>query len=236
MTTAHSVMVEHLLDKGVETVKVKWLGHASFLITSQDGTRIVTDPYKAGPSRNYTYDKINEAADIVTVSHEHGDHNAVEDVPGSPQAIRGVGSHQARGITFEGLGTYHDKSQGSQRGPNTIFSFVVDGIRLCHLGDLGHPLSDSDLANLGDVDVLLAPVGSGPTLELPEINGLCEKLQPKVVIPMHFQNDKCPFPRHTVDEFLVGKSSVRRTGTTEVEFAKEQLPASTEVVVLDHAL
>ena len=226
----------YLLGNGVETVKIKWLGHASFLITSQNGTRIITDPYEPGFRGIISYDRIDEAADIITVSHEHGDHNAVGDVPGAPQVIRGVGSRRAREIEFEGLGTYHDKSQGSQRGPNTIISFVVDGIRLCHLGDLGHPLSDSDLAELGDVGVLLAVTGGGPTLDLSEVNELCDNLQPKVVIPMHLKNEKCTYPLYGADDFVIGKDSVRRTGTTEVEYTMEQLPASMEVVVLDHAL
>ena len=96
-------------------MRVKWLGHASFLITATDGTRIITDPYRPNPP-SLAYKKISESAEVVTVSHEHGDHNDVGSVGGQPQVIRGVGAHKARNIEFKGFATYHDTAQGGQRG------------------------------------------------------------------------------------------------------------------------
>ena len=143
-------------------MKVKWLGHASFLITADDGTRIITDPYKSQSDGGLVgYAKINEAADVVTVSHEHNDHNHTADVGGSPEVVRGAGPQDARGIRFHGVATYHDTEQGAQRGANTVFCFDVDGVKVCHLGDLGHQLSSQQLSEIGEVDVLLAVAGGG---------------------------------------------------------------------------
>ncbi len=116
-------------------MKIKWLGHASFLITSDSGIKIITDPYETGGG--LSYGEIKESADIVTVSHDHFDHNNVAAVPGNPQVVKGTA--EVKGIEFKGISTYHDEAKGGQRGKNTILCFEVDGIRVCHLGDLGHP-------------------------------------------------------------------------------------------------
>ena len=215
-------------------MKVKWLGHASFLITSQDGTRVITDPYAVG--MGISYGEIREAADIVTVSHEHGDHNNVAAVSGSPDVVRDAGIRDARGIEFTGVASFHDDAGGSERGPNTIFCFAVDGVKLCHLGDLGHPLSAEQAAEVGDVDVLLAPVGGFFTIDAGVATQIIEMLKPRVVIPMHFSTDKCAYPIAAVDDFLKGKSNVRRVDGSEVEFTKDELPPPTEVVVLRSAM
>lgn len=188
-------------------MKIKWLGHSSFLITSGQGTRILTDPYKPGFRGMISYGPINESADIITISHEHGDHNDVASVGGNPEVIRGAGSFSAKGINFHGLATFHDKSEGKERGINTIFTFILDNMRICHLGDLGHSLNKSQLKEIGRVDVLMVPVG-GPaaTLDLPEVEDLCKRLIPKVILPMHFKSEKCAFPRYSVSDFLSGEA------------------------------
>ena len=133
-------------------MKIKWLGHASFMITSETGTKIITDPYVT--AENLNYGEIKESADIVTVSHEHGDHSNVSAVRGNPEVVRRVATIEIKGIKFKGLPTYHDNTQGKLRGNNAIFCFKVDGIRLCHLGDLGHQLSAQQVAELDRVDIL----------------------------------------------------------------------------------
>ncbi len=213
-------------------MKIKWLGHASFMITSEAGTKIITDPYVT--TENLNYGEIKESADIVTVSHEHGDHSNVSGVRGNPEAIRGTA--KVKGIEFKGIPTYHDDAKGQQRGKNTIFCFEVDGVRVCHLGDLGHPLSDKQAAELGSVDILLIPVGGFYTIDAKVAGQLCDKLKPKVIIPMHFRNDKCAFPIAGVDEFLQGKEGVSRLDASEVEFKQGELPATTKIVVLKPAL
>jgi len=213
-------------------MKIKWLGHASFMITSEAGTKIITDPYVA--TETLTYGEIKESADVVTVSHEHGDHSNVSGVRGSPEAVRGTA--KVKGIEFKGIPTYHDNTGGSQRGKNTVFYFAVDGIRVCHLGDLGHPLNDKQTAELGSVDILLIPVGGNYTIDAKVASQLCDRLKPKVIIPMHFKNDKCTFPIAGVDEFLQGKEGVSRLDTSEVEFKQGELSATTKTVVLKPAL
>ncbi len=213
-------------------MKIKWLGHASFMVTSETGTKIITDPYVT--TENLNYGEIKESADIVTVSHEHGDHSNVSGVRSNPEAVRGTA--KVKGIEFKGIPTYHDNTGGSQRGKNTVFYFAVDGIRVCHLGDLGHPLNDKQTAELGSVDILLIPVGGNYTIDAKVASQLCDRLKPKVIIPMHFKNNKCTFPIAGVDEFLQGKEGVSRLDASEVEFKQGELPATTQIMVLKSAL
>ena len=121
-------------------MKIKWLGHASFVITSDNGTKILTDPYE--PILGMNYGPIDESADIVTVSHEHGDHNNVAVVKGKPQVLKESAPAEIKGIRFSGVDTFHDNSGGSERGSNVIYCFDVDGVKICHLGDLGHRLGE----------------------------------------------------------------------------------------------
>ena len=215
-------------------MKIKWLGHASFMITSDAGTKIITDPYVTGGNLNYG--EIEESADIVTVSHEHGDHNNVAAVGGKPEVVRGTVPVEIKGIKFDGIPTYHDDAGGSKRGNNTAFCFEVDGIRVCHLGDLGHRLGNKEVAELGKVDILLTPVGGFFTIDAKVATEVCSKLAPKVIIPMHYKNDRCGFPISGVDEFLQGKEGVSRLDASEVELRQGELPATTQIIVLKPAL
>ena len=217
-------------------MKVKWLGHACFLITSDSGLKIITDPYEVGFRDIISYGPVNESPDIVTISHQHGDHNYTADLQGNPEIVQGTGTHQVKGIEFVGIPTYHDKVSGSERGDNTVFCFTVDGVRVCHCGDLGHPPDESTLRSLGRVDVLLIPTG-GPaaTLELDEAVALWEKLQPAVVIPMHFRNEKCKFPKYGAEELMKLKPTAVQAGKSEVEFSRGQLPSG-QILILDPAL
>jgi len=209
-------------------VKVEWFGQAAFLLTSEAGLRIITDPYDPVIG----YGEIAEEADVATVSHEHRDHNYVAGLKGSPQAVKETGLHEAKGIQFKGTATFHDKSQGSERGSNTIFCFSLDGIRVCHLGDLGHPLSAEQIAEIGQVEVLLTPVGGGPTINAAEATELINKLRPQVVIPMHFRTEKAALRFAAVDDFLADKKGVTRLDSSTYKVKKENLPEETQIVVL----
>jgi L-ascorbate metabolism protein UlaG (beta-lactamase superfamily) len=218
-------------------MKIKWYGHAAFLITSDQGVKIVLDPYESGAFGGaLTYGKIPDQADVALVSHDHADHNDPQSVPGSPEIVKGSGSKTARGISVKGISSYHDPSKGSERGANTIFTFTLDGIRVCHLGDLGHILNDKELAEIGPVDILLIPVGGHFTIDPKEATRVADQLKPKVVIPMHFKTEKVNFPIVPVEDFLKGKMRVKRAGKSEAVFDKASLPTQMEIVVLDYAL
>ena len=218
-------------------MKIKWYGHSAFLITSNQGVKIITDPYEPNAfGGQLTYGKIKDPADIVLVSHDHADHNHTKDLPGSPQIIKGAGLKTSKGISFKGVATFHDPSKGSERGENTAFSMEVDGIRVCHLGDLGHVLSQKEITEIGPVDILITPVGGFYTIDSKEATQVATLLKPKVVIPMHFKTEKCGFPIAPVEDFLKGKPKVKRSGVSEVTFEKASLPPEMEVVVLNHAL
>ena len=215
-------------------MKIKWLGHASFLITSDTGTRIITDPYTTGG--NLSYGEIRETADIVTVSHEHGDHNNASAVKGNPVLVNKAGNTEVKGVKFTGIPTAHDNEGGKLRGNNLIFCFEVDGIKVCHIGDLGHHLDETQTAELGKIDILLIPVGGNYTIDAEVASQVADKLSPRIIIPMHFKNARCNFPITGVDEFLKGKTNVTRLEVSESEFHKEHLPASSQIVVLEPAM
>ncbi|UCD10010.1 MAG: MBL fold metallo-hydrolase [Dehalococcoidales bacterium] len=215
-------------------MKIKWLGHASFLITVDSGVKIITDPYE--PIMGMNYKPIDESADIVTVSHGHGDHNNVAAVRGNPQIVDKSTPVEVKGIKFNGIDTYHDNSGGSERGANVIYCFEVDGIRVCHLGDLGHMLSDEQVASIGKVNVLMVPVGGNFTIDAGTADLVVEKLKSSIVIPMHFCNDRCPdFPVEGVDGFTDGKTNVTVMDASEIEYKAGEFPESTSIVVLKPA-
>jgi L-ascorbate metabolism protein UlaG (beta-lactamase superfamily) len=213
-------------------MNIKWYGQAAFLITSGSGLRIITDPF--APNENLTYGEIAEPADIITVSHDHFDHNNVAGVKGKPVVMKASG--EAKEIKFRGIAAFHDEAAGKQRGSNMIFCFSVDGISLCHLGDLGHPLSEKQVAEIGKVDILMIPVGGNYTIDAKVAGEVSSRLSPKIIIPMHFKNDRIPkFPVSTVDDFLKGKRNVTKLEVSEVEFKSGILPASAQIVVLKPA-
>jgi L-ascorbate metabolism protein UlaG (beta-lactamase superfamily) len=222
-------------------VNIKWLGHAAFLI---EGTvpkhgrlRIVTDPYQAGGyDGNVRYAPIREPADIVTVSHEHPDHNDVKQIPGAPIVVRKTGRHEVKGLTIEGILTCHDETSGRQRGLNTVFCFTLDDVRVCHLGDLGHVLAPKELAAIGPVDVLMIPVGGFYTIDAAQASLTVAALKPKLVLPMHYKTEALDFPIAGLEEFLKGKTGVKRLDAAELSVNKDTLPKTTEVWVLKHAL
>jgi L-ascorbate metabolism protein UlaG (beta-lactamase superfamily) len=213
-------------------MKLKWLGHACFLITSETGLKIITDPYPQGSGLSYL--PVNEAADIVVVSHDHFDHNNVASLPGKPEVV--TGATTIKGIQFKVIATHHDDSQGKERGSNTIFCFSVDGIKLCHLGDLGHRLSKAQIAEIGPVDILLVPIGGVFTVDAKMAGTVSDDLKPKVVIPMHCKTPKCDWPLNSIDDFASGKKNVKKLNSSEVEFKVGKLPETTEIIVLQPAM
>ncbi len=215
-------------------MKIKWLGHSCFVITSDKGAKVMTDPYKKD---TLGYSRPAEKVDAVTVSHDHYDHydpGFIASLPGKPQVIKNSKGGKAGDISIKGLDVWHDENKGKQRGPNVIFSFDVDGVNVCHLGDLGHQLSSSEINALGKVDVLLIPIGGVFTIDYKGAGTLCEAIKPRIVMPMHFKTAACSWLEFTAEDFIKDKKSVSKTGKTEIELDAERLPSEMQVVVLDY--
>ncbi len=217
-------------------MKIKWLGHAAFLITTSDETCIVTDPYRPGAFGAINYGPITTRADVVTISHEHDDHNYAAGVPGQHEVVKGTGRHEACGIGLVGVSTFHDRSGGAERGDNTVFIIETDGLRVCHLGDLGHELDAAKISEIGHIDVLLVPVGGTFTLDADAATRTVERIAPKITVPMHFRTPRCALPIAGVEPFLAGKQNVDAREDSEIEVSADTLPATSTVIVLQPAL
>ena len=214
-------------------MKIAWFGHSCFLIEGEGG-RVLTDPY----DKKVPYRAPNVEVDVVLISHEHSDHNAAERVKGTPIVLRGAGDHQAHGMTFHGIPSFHDEAGGAKRGPNTIFAFEMDGVHLAHLGDLGEPLTRAQAEALGGSEVAFVPVGGFFTIDADQAAALVHALPKlRVVVPMHYKTDRLPivFPIASVDKFAKRMENVRRIGTSEVTLTRADLPKSQEVWILEHA-
>ena len=218
-------------------MKITWLGHAAFLITSTNGATILTDPYESGSYDGaLAYKPIVEEVNVVTASHLHADHYYQHGLKGNPKIVMNPGVQKAGGFTFKGISTFHDSSGGSERGENIVFVFDVDDITVCHFGDLGHVLDENHIAEIGKIDVALIPVGGFYTINAHEATEIIKRISPKIVIPMHFKTEACSFPIETVDEFLKGKENIERIPSSEISLTKDELPTETHVKVLEHKL
>jgi L-ascorbate metabolism protein UlaG (beta-lactamase superfamily) len=213
-------------------VKITYIGHACFLIESKAAS-IVMDPFVAEVP--YRFPEVH--ADLVTVSHEHDDHNAVDRVLGHPVAVRGPGAHHVAGVAVTGIASSHDASGGSQRGQNTIFAFTLDGLRLAHLGDLGTPLDAAQREALRHVQVLFLPVGGFYTIDAATAAGVVRQLPDvRLVFPMHYRTVAVPdWPIAPVDEFLRTMDNARRIESPDVVLTSAELPETLEVWVLEPA-
>lgn len=172
-------------------MNLTWLGHATFILSTNTGLTVLLDPM--GPGVGYPLSPV-QGVDLVTISHEHSDHNNAGLAVGNPQILRGLAGADwakvdvtVKGVRVRTVGTYHDESQGSQRGKNAIFIFEMEGLRLAHLGDLGHKLTSEQVKAIGPVEVVLLPVGGFYTIDGRTAAAVVEQLQPRVAIPMHYK-------------------------------------------------
>ncbi len=215
---------------------ITYHGHSTFKIKGKRGT-VVTDPYD-----NYIGLTLpNMSADIVTISHDHKDHNAVSSLTGTarrknPFIVTESGEYEVGGISIFGVHTFHDANGGVERGSNQVFTSLVDGIKICHLGDLGHELTPEQLEEIGSVDVLLCPVGGVYTIDPEVAVKIIRAIEPGIVIPMHYKTEK-----HNEDVFGDLKTleaflkvyGVSPTPVPKLEIdSKASLPEETELVIL----
>lgn len=216
-------------------MEITYLNHSCFKIKGKNGT-LVTDPYQAGTGPSLP----SISADVVTLSHQHDDHNAGEKISGTarrdkPFLITEPGEYEIGGISVFGHASYHDAVEGKERGKNTVFTIFMDDLRVCHLGDLGHELTPSLLEELGTIDVLLVPVGGHYTIDAKQALAIVQQLEPSYVIPMHYRTEK---HSKTFDEVAPLQTFLTEYGMAPAPVAKlsvekSKLPEETELVVLE---
>ncbi len=163
-------------------MRIKWFGQSCFMITSESGVTIITDPFGKLP-----YRLPDVQPDIVTVSHNHMDHNNTKALKGNFKVFKEPAETEMQGVTIRGVETCHDNAGGKKRGKNIVFILTVDGIAICHLGDLGHILADDQIRGIGEVDILLLPVGGRFTIGAGDAATVKAQLQPVITIPMHYR-------------------------------------------------
>lgn len=217
------------------------MGHASFRIKGKSAT-VVTDPF-ASSVVGLKFPKL-DAVDIITVSHDHPDHNATEAVlekasagETRPFTVSGPGEYEIKEVTILGIPAFHDNNLGADRGKNTIYVFNIDGIRVCHLGDLGHKLADSQLEEIGSVDILFIPVGGVFTIDAKAAAAVVAQIEPVVVIPMHYSRAGLTLELAEklapVNLFLKEMGAEGVTAESKYSTSKDKLPETTTVVVLE---
>ena len=208
-------------------MKISWLGHACFMIQTNDGKVIITDPF----DDSVGYPQPRAAADLVTVSHQHFDHNAVKMVPGKPKVIQTPGEHVINGLKIIGIPCYHDNAKGSLRGNNLIFIFEESGSRVCHLGDLGHIPDQKLLGEIGYVDVLLIPVGGLYTIDASEAREVISLVKPGYAAPMHYKTPCLRLPISPLENFL--NYYPAHIVTDKLDISLEKSSKEMQVVVLN---
>ncbi|PDW03073.1 MBL fold metallo-hydrolase [Candidatus Viridilinea mediisalina] len=207
---------------------IQYLGHACFRLRGRDGI-VLCDPY----NRTIGIDMGRPTAHIVTVSHDHPDHNNVAQVRPMRErlfVVEGPGEYEVGGIMIGGVTTYHDKLKGAERGRNIVYVIHLDEIVFCHLGDLGHELSQSQLEAIGNVDVLFIPVGGGETIGPAEAVNVISQLEPRVVIPMHYASPQLSFdyPLEPLERFINELGHKEVSPEDKVSLNASNLPAEGE--------
>ncbi|MDD5189673.1 MAG: MBL fold metallo-hydrolase [Dehalococcoidales bacterium] len=210
-------------------MEITWLGHSCFRLKSKQVT-VVTDP--CSPDTGYALGKVS--AQIVTVSHAHPGHSYVEGVSDNPKVIKGPGEYEISDIITLGLTTFHDNEHGAVRGKNTVYLMDIDDVMICHLGDLGHTLTAEQVAKLETVDVLLVPVGGGSTIDATQAAETVRRLEPKIVIPMHFKTEALKRDLATEERFLKEMGVKDIVPLTKLNITKANLPQSLQVTLLSY--
>ena len=219
-----------------------WYGQSCFLLESIGGARILMDPI---PNNIGYHPPTDLRADAVTISHEHPDHTNVALLQGKPRVLRGLTAdkkgwmridEKVKDIKVRTVGVYHDRKRGAEHGLDTVFIFETGGVRIAHLGDLGHPLTDQQLSAIGSVDVVLVPVGGNWTIDAREATHVVDQIRPRLmIIPMHYKTDAVTSKGLApVDPFIAGRTSVRRQKSNRITITGLRTKQAAEVVVLGY--
>lgn len=198
-------------------MQVEWYGQSAFRLSTADAT-VMIDPFAdmsalaASRGMQFDYPPIEGVeADLLLVTHEHIDHNGVDAIGGEPAILRSTAGRLESPIgEVVAIASEHDEAAGTERGPNTIFVFELEGLRVCHFGDFGQTsLRDEQAAAIGEIDLLIVPVGGGPTIGASQASTIVERLSPRWVVPMHYRTARIGF-LETADAFLEGSAHVER--------------------------
>ena len=210
---------------------ITWLGHSCFKIQIKNNGEevvLVTDPFESGIGLKPP--RIN--ADIVTVSHDHFDHNNVSALRGEPFVITSSGEYEVKNVFITGIDSYHDKSEGKNSCPNIIYRIEAEGLSLAHLGDLGHILTAEQLEKLEGIDVLMVPVGGRYTIGDKEAAEVVKQIEPRIVIPMHYKVKGLKVNIETADKFLKEMGVSKPEKVSKLKVVKKDLPQEETKVVL----
>lgn len=215
-------------------MEIKWYGHSSFLLTSDAGTRILIDPYYKFLGYRMP---VPIESDIVVVTHNHGDHNKVKAASGDYLLVNEPKPYSRGDVSISGFKTFHDKVNGKKRGPNIIFRFRMDGLTICHCGDLGHLLTEEQVNEIGKADILIVPVGGRMTLDGAEAVQVMHQLQATVAIPMHYRTKALGLVGRMMfakaDKFL-DAAGTRTTDVKTLNVSKENLDQYEGIVVMQY--
>ena len=216
-------------------MKIRYLGHSSFKLTESTGISVVTDPYD--DSVGYTYPAVS--ADAVTVSHRHYDHDAVKKVVGNPVVLDGETAYILKdSVEISSIKSFHDEVRGKKRGENIIFKFRMDGLDICHLGDLGEDCSSDLIEMILPVNVLLIPVGGTYTIDAAMAKEYVDRIMPDIVIPMHYRAKGCKLDIDKVDDFLDefdGENVAIIEEGDEIEISRDDLDGEqTTIIVMEN--
>lgn len=212
----------------IDGMEITWLGHCSFLLKGAT-LAIVTDPFDdtlgLRPGR--------VQADVVTASSKDSHHNHLGMTTGFRKAFAGPGEYEVSDVFIHGIKSFRDASQGAERGRNTVYRILMDGIRLCHLGTIGHVPTTEQVTAIGDVDVLFVPVGGGGALTPAQATEVVSLLEPKLIIPMHFQTPGLLLPLEPLDAFLKEQGVAGMEPTPKLQLTASSLPTGPQVVLLE---
>jgi L-ascorbate metabolism protein UlaG (beta-lactamase superfamily) len=212
-------------------MKIQYLGHSSFLLTESTGTSIVTDPYN---SIGYPLPAVSAKA--VTVSHQHYDHNNAQAIGGKPLIFEKEGVYDLDGVEITGIKSFHDDEGGALRGENIIFKFRMDGLDVCHLGDIGENCTAELLEQILPIDILLIPVGGKYTIDSEQAKEYVDRIMPEIVIPMHYKTKDLKMDIDKPDGFLdlFEEEEVEYCEDNTLEFFRDDLSGEhTKVIMME---
>lgn len=210
-------------------MEIIWLGHSCFRLKGKT-VNIVTDP--CPPDLGYSIGRLS--ADIVTISHSHTGHTFTQAISGEFKVLKGPGEYELKNTFVTGISTWHDQVQGEKLGKNTVYLLEVDGLVLCHLGDIGHLPSSELIEEFGDINVLFIPIGGVSTLGGTTAAEMVRRLTPRFVIPMHYKTPVLTRDLEPVDRFLKELGLKEVPHQPKLSVTRSTLPTNTQVIVLDY--